>query len=128
MNILNLTQHTATAEQTAQGVVDPEGRDKELFSKLLTFLDIPSKKEMEARADKLVAHWCGDYMTDGVMIGGAPFFMPILERKFREQGVDVHYAFSRRESVDSVQPDGTVTKTSVFKHVGFVTVRGFDIP
>lgn len=30
------------------------------------------------------------------------------------------YAFSRRESVETQLPDGSVKKSSVFRHIGFV--------
>jgi hypothetical protein len=51
------------------------------------------------------------------MIGGAPFFMPVLAQMLlRRFGIKAVYAFSKRVAVDG--PDGT--KTSVFKHMGFV--------
>lgn len=54
------------------------------------------------------------------MIGGAPFFMPFLEVALRKIGVIPFYAFSIRESIDEILPDGKIAKKSVFKHVGFV--------
>ena len=35
-------------------------------------------------------------------------------------GVPAVYAFSVRESVEQPQPDGSVRKVNVFRHVGFV--------
>jgi hypothetical protein len=54
------------------------------------------------------------------MIGGAPYLMAPLERSLRSVGVYPVYAFSVRESVEQTAPDGTVRKTNVFRHAGFV--------
>lgn len=130
--ILNLTQHTATQEQKAQLVVEPR-MTKEEIRKLLTFEEIPSKEEIESRATKLAeiaaseaSHYAGD--TDNriwitrVMIGGAPYLMGALEKALRECGFTPVYAFSKRESIDQPQPDGSVKKIAVFRHIGFVEV------
>jgi hypothetical protein len=130
--ILNLTQHTPTPEQEAQLVVEPR-MTKEKIKKLLTFEEIPTKEEIEARATKLAeiavseaSMYAGD--TDNevwitrVMLGGAPFFMGALEKAVREMGFQPVYAFSKRESVDQPQPDGSVKKIQVFRHAGFVEV------
>ena len=130
--ILNLTQHNATPEQKAQLVVEPR-MTKEKIRELLTFEEIPSKEEIEARAEKLAEiaaseanHYAGE--TDNkiwitrVMIGGAPYLMGALEKALREMGFQPVYAFSKRESVEQPQPDGSVKKTAVFRHIGFVEV------
>jgi hypothetical protein len=130
--ILNLTQHVTTDEQEAQLVVEPR-MTKDKIRELLTFEEIPSKEEIELRAEKLAriavseaSHYAGD--TDNevwitrVLIGGAPFFMGALEKAVREMGFQPVYAFSKRESVDIPQPDGSVKKIQVFRHLGFVEV------
>jgi len=130
--ILNLTQHTATDEQTAQLVVEPR-MTKAKIQKLLTFEEIPTKEEIEARAKELAriasseaSMYAGD--TDNeiwitrVMIGGAPYLMGALEKALRECGFTPVYAFSKRESIDQPQPDGSVRKVAVFRHLGFVEV------
>jgi hypothetical protein len=60
MQIINLTQHPATPEQRAAGVVDlsPEGR--ETISRLLTFADIPEGAEVRVRAGMLAQIAAGD--------------------------------------------------------------------
>jgi hypothetical protein len=130
--ILNLTQHVATDEQTAQLVVEPRMCKTEI-RELLTFEEIPSKEEIEVRANKLAeiavseaSMYAGD--TDNevwitrVMLGGAPYLMGALEKAVRECGFTPVYAFSKRESVDQPQPDGSVKKIQVFRHIGFVEV------
>jgi hypothetical protein len=56
------------------------------------------------------------------MIGGAPYLMGALEKALRECGFTPVYAFSKRESIDQPQPDGSVRKVAVFRHLGFVEV------
>ena len=43
-----------------------------------------------------------------------------LEAALRALEVQPLYAFSVRESVETTLPDGSVVKTAVFKHGGFV--------
>lgn len=117
--IYNLTQHKSTPEQVAQGVKDLEPQAASVVRELLTFEDIPSKEEMDDRA-KRIARLAADVKAEAVMIGGAPYFMSSLEGALKEAGIKAFYAFSRRESVDQQQTDGTVVKTVVFRHVGFV--------
>jgi hypothetical protein len=130
--ILNLTQHNSTAEQKAQLVVEPR-MCKAKIQKLLTFEEIPTKEEIEARAKELAriavseaSHYAGE--TDNViwitrvMIGGAPYLMGALENAVRECGFTPVYAFSKRESEEITQPDGSVRKVQVFRHCGFVEV------
>jgi hypothetical protein len=46
--------------------------------------------------------------------------MSQLESVLRLFKVRYCYAFSRREAEEQIQPDGSVRKTHVFKHVGFI--------
>lgn len=55
-----------------------------------------------------------------VMIGGAPFFMSHLEVALKRANIRPVYAFTARDSVDIKQEDGSVKKTAIFKHMGFV--------
>ena len=126
--IVNLTQHAATEEQRAAGVCDlPEEFRKELL-RLITFEEIHTPSEMRERANSVLALFegAGEKLTreedEGIaaMIGGAPFFSSALEEAFLRGGVRVLYAFSKRESIERVLPDGTVRKESIFRHAGFV--------
>lgn len=118
--ILNLTQHPVTPEQ---GVVEPT--EKERVRALLTFDDIPREGEIEARAQalaELATDELGGEEGAAAMIGGAPFLMGALERALKERGVRPLYAFSRREAQEVTDPDGSVRKVAVFRHLGFVEV------
>lgn len=121
MKILNLTQHPATAEQKVQGVVDLTPEDKAVLVERLTFNEIPTRAEMVARA-AFIRDMAVNEEVEAVMLGGAPFFTSILEEALADAGFHVLYAFSKRESVEETQPDGSVVKKAVFKHVGFVEV------
>jgi hypothetical protein len=133
MNILNLTQHSASAEQQEAGVIDLPVERKEELIKLLTFGEIPSANEL-AEAQVAIARLASNFLQEkglteptpdqedrfAVMIGGAPFLMGGLEAALKCTGLRPVYAFSRRESVEAVQEDGSVRKVAVFRHLGFV--------
>lgn len=120
MSILNLTQHFATADQIDAGIVDLPEHERATLVNLLTFEDISetSADRMVQRADEIVS-MARSLGAEGVMIGGAPFFMSVLEDSLNNAGIQAHYAFTQRVSVDKVV-DGETVKTSVFKHVGLI--------
>jgi len=123
MTILNFTQHDATAEQLAAGVVEPDADNKEHIRQLLTFDELPTQSDLRQRATDcavLASALVRKYGCDAVLIGGAPYFMSHLESVLRLFKVRYCYAFSRREVEEQIQPDGSVRKTHVFKHVGFI--------
>lgn len=129
MKILNLTQHLATPDQKAAGVVDLPELGRQQLQKLITFETLPDDTELSDRAHA-VASLAAQYIEvlearDGepintVLIGGAPYFMVPLEIALSHVGLFAVYAFSVRESVETHNPDGTVTKRNIFKHAGFV--------
>jgi len=127
--VLNLTQHAATSEQVAAGVIDLTGEKLATVRDWLTFDEPPREALIEARASALAQAASrepvgGDYVRGRrypyAMIGGAPYLMGPLERALQARGVHALYAFSRRESVEQEQPDGSVRKINVFRHLGFV--------
>jgi len=119
--ILNLTQHEVTEEQKKAGV--REVVSKARVRQLLTFEEIPSKKELRKRARELA--WIAEAYNaecDRVMIGGAPYLMPFLERAIKRVGMTPVYAFSKRECIEKKMLDGSIKKIQVFRHIGFVEV------
>jgi len=119
MRIINLTQHSATDDQIAAGVFDHPSAG--YIRKLLTFDALPDGMTIVSKAVALACQ-AVVYGADCAMIGGAPYLMATLERALIEHGITPVYAFSVRESVETVQPDGSVVKTAVFKHAGFIEV------
>lgn len=118
MKILNLTQHSASPEQLKAGVYNLEGEQLATLKRLLTFENLPSRDEVGERASA-IAELARKEGAEEAMIGGAPFLMGKLENALMAGGVKPLYAFSRRESVETVR-DGETIKTSVFRHIGFV--------
>lgn len=117
--MLNMTQHAATADQLKAGVVEPSAAVKKDVQGLLTFDNLPSKRERLAAAKKL-AEIAATQGAQVVMIGGAPWFMRDLEDALLARGIQPAYAFSSRASEEHHLPDGTVRKVQVFRHEGFI--------
>lgn len=117
MNIINLTQHTATEEQARAGVFEPT--DKKAVQALLTFASLPTQAEITARATAL-AGIAQEANATHAMVGGAGYLMPALETALKAFGIAPLHAFSVRESIEETQDDGSVVKKNVFRHVGFV--------
>ena len=125
MIIINLTQHAASPEQLAAGVVEPNPGHKRIITDALTFDQIPDRDEMVERAAKILALVQEQYpAADAAMLGGAPFFMIVLHQILADNGIKPVYAFSVRESEEQVQADGSVKKVAVFRHRGFVGLDG----
>lgn len=121
--VLNLTQHTATDEQRADGVVDVNDADRGKLSVLLGFDHAPSREEIEERArqiTELAKRYQAECGMARAMIGGAPWLMTVLESALYKARIEPLYSFSLRESAEVTQPDGSVKKTLVFRHQGFV--------
>ena len=128
--IVNLTQHPATQEQIADGVFDLTGDKFIELKALLTFSTRPDGREIHLRARKivvLVEDLEGADEIRGAMIGGAPYLMSRLEVAFDNAagGVlpwdfQVLHSFTERVVEETILPDGTVKKTAMFKHQGFV--------
>lgn len=128
MLILNLTQHPASPDQSACGVIDLPAFERASLKKLLTAVELPSKHEIleRCRGIALLAVHNGLGGDEGcdphpaqAMIAGASWMISCLEDSLRDQGIDPVHAFSVRESQEITLPDGSVTKVSVFRHVGF---------
>jgi hypothetical protein len=133
MTVLNLTQHASSSEQIEAGVIDLDKEHKEELVKLLTFEELPSANEL-AEAQVAIARLASNFLQEkglteptpdqedrfAVMLGGAPFLMEGLAKALRCTGLRPVYAFSRRESTEAVQEDGSVRKVAVFRHLGFV--------
>ena len=126
--ILNLTQHNATKDQIDAGINDLPELYQDFLKKKLTF-PVQYDKEMLVSRANTIAKIVEDFIEDtifntgvapeveGVMIGGMPSFMPVLESVLVSKGLKVGYACTDRVSKDVIK-DGEVIKTSVFVHAG----------
>lgn len=117
--IMNLTQHPATAEQIAAGVVDLAPALRTQLQALLTFDRLPTGATVDERALQIV-QLIHELEPAQAMIGGAPYLMPALEAALSDVCIETLYSFSERVSEEQTQPDGSVRKVNVFRHIGFV--------
>lgn len=115
--IYNFTQHKTTIDQLEDGICDVD--NQAFVQELLTFDDIPSVEELQERAVKL-AEYAKSLNAEKVMIGGAFYLITRLAKEMNKRGIKVCYSFSKRHSVDEIQPDGSVVKKVLFKHVAVV--------
>ena len=120
--ILNLTQHNATADQINAGINDIPVDFQNTLKGLLTFPTQYTRADLEYRSlqiHELVRDFCGTSkeVLEGVMIGGMPSFMPVLESVLISKGIKVGYACTERKSVDK-EVDNKIIKTAVFVHAG----------
>ena len=125
VGIINLTQHELTPEQ--REFIDIECHtDRQKVKDLLTFTKLPTKEEIYYRALDLAAIVENIVDQDEhvdlflVLIGGAPYLMKPLIEELKKIGVTPVFSYTDRVSVETMQPDGSVVKTQVFKHLGFV--------
>lgn len=123
--VLNLTQHAATQVQLDDDVVDlPDDLRARLIA-LLTFKTLPSATEIGDRA-QYIANLCVEHeeLLNGqvvaAMIGGALWLMEPLGEALLALGIEPVFSFSERASTETTLPDGSVRKTAVFEHRGFV--------
>ena len=115
--IFNLTQHNPTPAQAVEGVQAPLEGAKEL----LNFETLPTQGDVLGRAAKLASLVASvGSQGDRVMVGGAPYLMGALVENLKELGFCPVFSFTERRSVEKTNPDGSVTKTAVFEHVGWV--------
>ena len=125
--IINLTQHQSTPDQKAAGVVDLEGEDLDKLKKQLTFLPPsppnPGNMQFRAKVIALIAFRSG---AKKAMIGGAMYFQGPLARALIRQGITPLWAFTERKVKEVTQPDGSVRKYGVFKHLGFVRDQNLE--
>lgn len=98
---------------------------RERLIKLLTFGHLPDATEIGDRA-QYIASLCTEHeeMVRGhvvaAMIGGAPVAMKPLCEALLYLGIEPVFSFSERVSTETTLPDGSVRKTAVFEHRGFV--------
>ena len=120
--MINLTQHKATPEQVKEGVIDTDSEIRKILLELLTFEDISetSPESLSNRANQISEIANLDGVHNSALIGGALFFMPYLITALKEKKIKPVYSFTKRVIENEFSSDGSVKKTAVFKHVGFI--------
>ena len=120
--MINLTQHKATPEQVKQGVIDTDSDIRKTLLELLTFDDISETfpESLRNRANQISEIANLDGVHASALIGGALYFMPYLVTALKEKNIKPFYSFTKRVIENEFSSDGSVKKTSVFKHVAFI--------
>lgn len=121
--MLNLTQHALTAEQWRDGAVEPDQEMKAEIQRLITFdrTVMTEAGQIEERAKALASLIKGEYpLVNKAMVGGALYFMPALVKELKAVGIQPYFSYTDRVSTETQNPDGSVTKTLVFKHLGWI--------
>lgn len=132
---INLTQHELTQEQKEDAYWvkfnSYDGTNSTIeIKKLLTFECKPNINEIQERATKIADIAEGIFLQldpeeslpHKALIGGAPYLMGALEKALKERGIQPLYAFSKRVSVETLQSDGSIIKTAIFLHEGYIEV------
>jgi len=111
--------HKPTTEQLAE--LTSQGEVKFLSSELQARINScgTDRKELKALAHEVLEATEGSVI---VQLGGSPMFLYIAGATINGcmNRNAILFAHSERVSVDNVQADGTIIKTSVFKHLGFI--------
>lgn len=125
MKFINLTQHKLTEDQIKDLV--SAGFDEDsiqvypdpFVKQTLTFEKLPAMPDIR-KAAVILAQYAKAQAATNVMIGGAPYLMRSLEEELAYNGITHHYAYTERKTVEKVNEDGTVEKTSVFVFAGWI--------
>ena len=97
--ILNLSLQKATPEQKKLGVVDLTEKQRKVLKRLMTFSELPTQAEVEARAAG-IAYFAGDVNshTESVMIDGFPSFLTAtVEWNLRQRCKQPVYPFFNKK-------------------------------
>jgi len=141
MAILNLTKNPATPEQRESGVIEIKDELKDKLNALLSFTELPDRKEIMDRVHRLSSliykhltgvdkewhlfydHEIGAELSkadiDAILIGGEPYLMGPLELEIENYSTAV-YAFYKETSVMAETEDGLPIEHVLRTHVGFV--------
>lgn len=116
--ILNMSNHTLTGEQVAElndygyEIVELNVEDKQRWANL-------NPDNYEDVVYRIMEDSDTRYDVDCFHIAGFPPAVVLAVNTAFHLGKRSVYAYSERVSEESLQPDGTVKKVNVFKHLGF---------
>lgn len=128
MKVLNTMNHGLTEVQVAElkimygenvELVNLRDTNQDLFSKLS---NISANADLNALAHSLIYTITMNNFDVVILPIGSPAFMYKLASLNDEICADKLFAHSERVSKEVTNPDGSVTKTNVFNHVGFITI------
>lgn len=114
-----MTQHALTPAQMQNNLCEFPEAQRNAIREALTIEQLPDRAELQQRAEKLAeqAAVCG---ARAVMIGGAPYLMPLLVQALRARRIRIFCSFSPRRSIERRRADGSVEKSAVFCYEGLI--------
>ena len=120
--IINLTQHAATPSQIADGVIDLDSQTLLQLKEFLTIDELPTAQDLKYRAMQILVlalDLSQKYETLDFMLGGHLDLMSFVHAEFFRVGLKPRSSFSKRNVIETQQPDGTVSKVAIFEHIGW---------
>ena len=143
--ILNLTGFKATPNQAYHGVRDLNEEDFVLLKNLMSFEDvgyIPTKKIITMRAMQIavlatraaecvdcarIGGYCGGHCQGAsswfqgrALVEGPGYMVPEIIKALKAARFHVVQSYKEGVVTETITPEGEVTRTEVFHHLGFV--------
>lgn len=123
MKIYILLNHVPTEEQvkdlTQKGfveIVDPTDQIKKIWSNIDPHLnELSRSKLVNLIVDEILKN-----KVNAVWIQGENGMVFSIVSKLLSYGIDCYYSTTKRETNEIQMPDGSVQKTSIFRHVQFL--------
>lgn len=109
--LLNLSNHNLTPQQTEElstlgyQAIELNTTDKQAWGQL-------NPQDYKQICNKIL----GSYAADAYHLAGFPAAVVYVTKATTKP---CYYAYSVRQSIETVQEDGTVVKKNIFKHQGF---------
>jgi hypothetical protein len=123
MKIYILLNHVPTEEQLQDlrqkgfiEIVEPTDQIKKIWSNIDPYLNEMSRNKL---ASIIVDEILGK-QVNAVWVQGENGMIFSIVSKLLSYGIDCYYSTTKRETNEVQMPDGSVQKTSIFKHVQFL--------
>ena len=115
--LLNITNHELTEEQKKgwERIINLPENLKKLWSSIPPDFDCEQVKHYLTP----LLDWISENKDSSILVAGDFCAFKIVLEHAIAQNIEVFQATTKRETVEVKNPDGTVVKRSVFKHVKF---------
>jgi NAD(P)H-flavin reductase len=123
MKIYILLNHVPTEEQIKDlgqkgfiEIVEPTDQIKKIWANIDPYLnEMDRNKLVSVIVDEIL-----EKQINAVWIQGENGMIFSIVSKLLSYGIDCYYATSKREVNETKMPDGSIQKTSIFRHVQFL--------
>lgn len=122
--VWNFSQHKMTKDQIADGGKELSDNVAKEVKQLLLFTEPPTKEEIQTRLEtlrKIISE--NTEIGDGILISSAAYFLyPAIRTIIALNRIPIA-SFTKREAIETEQPDGTVKLSYTFKHIKWVIIE-----